>query len=363
LSAPPSDFKVSGSPVSKSGTLALTWNVAPTSAGTVNAIVKRDSTGSFSAKNITANSLTASNAAGVAIVASTSASTAAIKGTSTGTNAVSDGVDGISNSITASGVAGINNSGGIGVVGTGGTGVNGVAGGNSATGVGEGGFGAGVWGDSGAVAKSGVLGTADDGSGVKAVNNSATDTFTPALLAANFSSTAGALVFQTVGLGNGTNHTCTIDVNANLLCVGSKSAVVPVEKGQKMVALYAQESPENWFEDFGSGQLVSGMAVITLEPTFAQTVNTGTEYHVFLTPKGDCKGLYVTNETSGSFEVRETQSGHSNIAFDYRIVAHRKGFEKVRLEDKTAMMKAAQANAARFGRKAAAPAKLGATTK
>jgi len=57
------------------------------------------------------------------------------------------------------------------------------------------------------------------------------------------------------------------------------------------------------------------------------------EYHVFLTPKGDCKGLYVTNETSSGFEVHELGGGASSIAFDYRIVARRKGYEKIRMAD------------------------------
>jgi hypothetical protein len=48
--------------------------------------------------------------------------------------------------------------------------------------------------------------------------------------------------------------------------------------------------------------------------------------------------LYVTNETSTSFEVREQGEGTSNIAFDYRIVAKRIGFENIRLEDKTKTM-------------------------
>jgi len=128
LSAPGSDFTVSGSPVTTSGTLALGWKVVPTSADTPNAIVKRDGTGSFSAQNIAAISLTAANPAGVAIVASTSSANAAITGTSTGGNAVSDGVDGVTSSASASGVAGINNSGGtssVGVYGSGGTAVYG----------------------------------------------------------------------------------------------------------------------------------------------------------------------------------------------------------------------------------------------
>jgi hypothetical protein len=74
---------------------------------------------------------------------------------------------------------------------------------------------------------------------------------------------------------------------------------------------------------------------IALDSTFAQTVNTGVEYHVFLTPKGDCEGLYVTNETPQGFDVHELRGGHSAIAFDYRIMAKRAGYENVRLADLT----------------------------
>jgi hypothetical protein len=117
LSAPTSDFTVSGTPVTKSGTLALKWKVAPGSANAANAIVKRDSTGSFAAGTITTGTLSAS------FVSASSSSGAAINGTSTGTNGGSDGVDGVTTSGSASGVAGINQSGGIGVYGTGGVGV------------------------------------------------------------------------------------------------------------------------------------------------------------------------------------------------------------------------------------------------
>jgi hypothetical protein len=95
--------------------------------------------------------------------------------------------------------------------------------------------------------------------------------------------------------------------------------------------MYAVESSENWFEDFGSSKLKDGSALVSIETTFAETVNTGMEYHVFLTPKGDCKGLYVTNEKEGSFEVRELNGGKSSIPFSYRIVAKRKGYEDQRL--------------------------------
>jgi hypothetical protein len=99
----------------------------------------------------------------------------------------------------------------------------------------------------------------------------------------------------------------------------------------RVVELYAVQSPENWFEDFGSGELRDGVGEVELDPTFALAVNTGTNYHVFLTPNGDCEGLYVAQKTATGFQVRELRSGKSSISFDYRIVAKRRGYEDLRL--------------------------------
>src|SRR5215469_17198545 len=59
LSAPASDFVVGNSPITTSGTLNLAWKVAPTSASTPNAIVKRDASGNFAAQAINASFLSA----------------------------------------------------------------------------------------------------------------------------------------------------------------------------------------------------------------------------------------------------------------------------------------------------------------
>ncbi len=194
---------------------------------------------------------------------------------------------------------------------------------------------AGVWGDTGQTGNIGVLGTADDGYGAEFGNNSPSGYDTLRVVGYDGTNSSARLlnVFSN-SFGGG----CTIDVNGNLSCTGTLNAAVKVKDGSREVALNAIESPESWFEDFGSGQLSGGTAVISLEPTYVQTVNTGVEYHVFLTPKGDSHGLYVTNETPTSFEVREQGGGTSNIAFDYRIVAKRMGFENIRLADKTKTM-------------------------
>ena len=112
---------------------------------------------------------------------------------------------------------------------------------------------------------------------------------------------------------------------------GTKSAVVALQD-DSVVALYAVESPENWFEDFGSGELKGGAAEVSLDPAFAQTVTPQAGYHVFLTPNGDCRGLYVAQKTATGFVVRELGGGNSNVAFDYRVIVKRKGLEALRME-------------------------------
>lgn len=194
----------------------------------------------------------------------------------------------------------------------------------------EGVVGAGVWGDTNGVGgdHAGVVGTSDDGIGVGAH----TQTYT-ALYAQNDDSTTTSLLFDAIGGTVGGE--CFITVHGDLHCTGQITPLVPTQHGTRKAALYPVASPENWFEDFGSGQLSDGAATIAIDAGFAEAANTSVDYHVFLTPTGECKGLYVSQKGPSSFEVHELGGGASSIAFDYRVVAHRRGQEGVRMADMT----------------------------
>src|SRR5205807_9718087 len=100
-----------------------------------------------------------------------------------------------------------------------------------------------------------------------------------------------------------------------------KNAIVPFPDGSKRV-LHCMESPEHWFEDFGTAKLRGGRAVVKLDADFAKVIRR--DYHAFLTPEGDCRGLYVRRKSAVSFEVRELMGGSSSVAFSYRIGGRRK---------------------------------------
>jgi hypothetical protein len=118
-------------------------------------------------------------------------------------------------------------------------------------------------------------------------------------------------------------------VTGALTVLGAKSAAVNTQGGLKR--LYSVESPESWFEDFGSGQLSQGQATVTIEPGFAEVVKTDS-YHVFLTAYADSQGLYVSERHSSGFTVKEQNGGKSGASFSYRIVAKRADIAGVRLE-------------------------------
>ena len=174
------------------------------------------------------------------------------------------------------------------------------------------------------LAQSAIVGTTDDYTAAYFINNSQFAT----IISENFEN-AGSL-FLAEGIGG----SCYILGSGDLTCTGTISGS-NVTADKRALTTYGVQSAENWYEDYGSGQLHGGSVQVSLDPDFAQTVNTTVDYHVFLTPKGDCKGLYVANETAGGFEVHELGGGTSSIAFDYKIVAKRKGYEQLRLQDIT----------------------------
>jgi trimeric autotransporter adhesin len=186
LSAPTSDFIVSGSPVTHSGTLNLAWKIAPTSAATPNAIVKRDASGNFASAGVTAgaSSFVANNTTQVVSVVQ-NGSGAALSAFSAVDNGIVGQTTGAGRQSGVLGIAGTAASFSIGVQGqaqsTNGTGMLGLSTGSS---------GIGVSGRS----------TGSSGIGVAAAAT-ATSGATQALFARVFSPSGIAGVFDNAGAG------------------------------------------------------------------------------------------------------------------------------------------------------------------
>jgi hypothetical protein len=128
-------------------------------------------------------------------------------------------------------------------------------------------------------------------------------------------------------------------IGGDLLVVGgAKSAAVPFPDGTNR-QLYCVESPESWFEDFGTGMLVNGKAEIAIEAGFGAVAEVE-NYHVFLTAYDSDHLLHVTKRTSKGFTVEANAAlaalqGQNKVdltgTFSWRVVAKRKDIVGERL--------------------------------
>jgi hypothetical protein len=122
-------------------------------------------------------------------------------------------------------------------------------------------------------------------------------------------------------------------VGGNFTVVGgAKSAAVPHPDGSYR-RLYCMESPESWFEDFGTGQLDCGRAEIALDPDFATMINVD-DYQVFLTEYDRHTDLCVVDRAPKGFRVLAKDSA-ADARFGWRVVAKRRDIAGPRLEPVT----------------------------
>ena len=285
---------------------------------------------------------------------STASGAAAVQGTITSTSpgGYSAGVQGVNNGTGGSGIGvyGSQNGFGWGVYGTtpSGSGVYGYsssgygvqAGSSSGTGLYASSTG-GVGVDAHSSTNNAAQGTSGSGIGVQGTSSSGYGVYgsSPSNYAVVGVTTSGNGVYGQVSAANqagvvgrqlASSGNWAIYGFGNIGATGTKSAVVPAEDGKGHLTLYCMESPECWFEDFGSARLSHGYASVRIDPEFAQTVHTG-EYHVFVQAEGECRGLSVRDKTPAGFVVQELAGGTSGASFAYRIVARRKDVSAPRL--------------------------------
>ncbi len=174
----------------------------------------------------------------------------------------------------------------------------------------------------------GVSGTSTNGTGVSAHGNPAfeaqgTNAGSFVMVGYDFS---GNLIFDLDPSGN-------INISGQIYTGGSCNMGCAPKKasaGKRLVSYTPHESVPT-MEDFGDAQLVNGRSSVRVDPAFVNGIDQRAGYQVFITPYGDNHGLYVTGRTLSGFSVRESQGGHSNLGFSYRIVAKPFGSSEPRL--------------------------------
>ena len=115
---------------------------------------------------------------------------------------------------------------------------------------------------------------------------------------------------------------------------GLSATTVATSAGKR--TLVCPESPEAWFEDYGSGQIESGACHVELDPIFLDciTVNDQHPLRVFVQLTSPLEQQYYVKKGATGFDVVVTGAGADAAAatFDYKVVGKWKGYENLRFE-------------------------------
>lgn len=111
--------------------------------------------------------------------------------------------------------------------------------------------------------------------------------------------------------------------NRKIVGAGTVSEVISTETHGR-VTLTCPESPEYWYIDYGTVQLVNGKAHVELDPILmdvivvdaANPLKVITQVNIV-----ECNGVAVINKTATGFDIVELRGGTSSGEIDYQIVA------------------------------------------
>jgi trimeric autotransporter adhesin len=298
LSAPDSDFSVSGSPVTSNGKLNLQWLVPPSDQNVPNAIVKRDAFGNFNAATISAT--TGMNSALFSAANSNPVNffLSPIVGVNSASGDVEGiGVAGVSDSQRGAGVFGRNTGGGPAVLGETGAALSGqgVRGESFATQNSLNGFG-----------PDGVDGISHSplGSGVAAVNDSGGDGL--------FAQSSGG--FAAFFLGD-------VDVDGNLSKAGGSFKIDhPLDPANKYLYHSFVESPD--MMNVYNGNVVTdgqGRAVVQM-PEWFEALNRDFRYQ--LTPIGQFAQAMVAGKMANNSFIIQTDKPNVEVSWQVTGVRH-----------------------------------------
>lgn len=105
--------------------------------------------------------------------------------------------------------------------------------------------------------------------------------------------------------------------------VGAVSEIIPTPTHGRIM-LTCPESPEYWYTDYGTVNLVNGHAHVDLDPILRDIVmiNAASPLRVFPQVNiPNCNGVAILNKTASGFDIVEVNNGTSSGEVDYQIVA------------------------------------------
>jgi hypothetical protein len=104
---------------------------------------------------------------------------------------------------------------------------------------------------------------------------------------------------------------------------GTVSEIVPTANHGR-VTLTCPESPEYWYQDYGTVELVNGQAHVELDPILAEiiVVDAANPLRAFFTPANmlEFNGVAMMNQTATGFDLVEMNGGTHSGTLHYQLV-------------------------------------------
>ncbi|MBL7929014.1 MAG: hypothetical protein JNL47_06030 [Bacteroidia bacterium] len=124
-------------------------------------------------------------------------------------------------------------------------------------------------------------------------------------------------------INNAFAYVANAGLNRKIAGSGSVSEIIPTPNHGR-ITLTCPESPEYWYQDYGSVKMVNGFAHVDLDPILADIIIVDNDHpiRVFSTPVDmpNFKGITVTNRTATGFDLVELNGGNSTGWIDYQII-------------------------------------------
>ena len=112
-------------------------------------------------------------------------------------------------------------------------------------------------------------------------------------------------------------------INRKITGTAAVSEIIPTENHGRIM-LTCPESPEYWYQDYGTVQLVNGHAHVDLDPILKDIIMVTDEYpvRVFCTPVDmpEFNGVAQMNRTASGFDLVELNGGAHSGTIDYQLI-------------------------------------------
>jgi len=112
--------------------------------------------------------------------------------------------------------------------------------------------------------------------------------------------------------------------NRKIVGTGTVSEVIPTENHGRII-LTAPESPEYWYQDYGSVQMINGVATIQIDPILSDiiVVDNKNPIRVICTPyqMPYFNGVTIMRYDKKTVEIRELNGGTHSGTLQYQLVA------------------------------------------